>query len=384
MATKKQTIAPEFTRTLEFIGKYHAIGTDDPAALRVSAIWAMGTWTFSDSSPAAPATYPYIYYTGARGSGKSVLGREVIGAICRRPEKIVQATGPALFRMIGDFDEETGEIIATFPTLLIDEVDATFSGAANESLRGTLNEGYKRGATVPRAWGKTTLRYPCYCAKLLMGIDNGHLPDTVTDRSIRIDLVKHTQDELTRLGIQPMFSWDVEDEVADLSQALADWAKRNAMVLRDYRPDPMPGLTGRQWEISRSLVQLARAAGIEDRIRADLLTLFARQPEKVDARVELYTAIFEVFEDNDTTKITTRMILAHLREKGIVGVATQSGKGLASVLSGDGIQPTYLRIDKPDHPGYVEGKTTHRGYHRYQFDDVFVNFLSDDDDDDDC
>jgi hypothetical protein len=96
----------------------------------------------------------------------------------------------------------------------------------------------------------------------------------------------------------------------------------------------------------------------------------------------MYTAIFEVFEDNDTTKATTRMLLDKLREAGI-GVPGGSGKGLASVLSGDGIQPTYLRIDKPEHPGYVEGKTTHRGYHRYQFDQAFVDFLPDLDDDDD-
>lgn len=376
-----EKVAPEFQALQDYANTYHALGHDDPSAFDLATIWTMGTWTFSQGAAARPYTYPYLYLTGSFGSGKSVLGRDVFGSVSCKPEKITGVTGPALFRLIGDFDEDTQEVVNRYPTLLIDEIDATFHGSANEPLRGTLNEGYRFGATIPRAMGKTTIRFPAYCCKVLIGGDNGRLPESVTQRAIKIDVPKHSQRELADMGVQPMFPWKVDEEQAELASRLYQWAKDNALVLRDYDPEPIPGLTARQWEIARSLVQLAHAAGVEKRIVAALTDLFARQPERVDARVALYTAIFEVFEDNDTTKVTTRMLLAKLREAGI-GVPGGSGKGLASVLSGDGIQPTYLRIDKPDHPGFVEGKTTHRGYHRYQFDQAFVSFLPDVDEDD--
>src|SRR5215831_3854149 len=369
----------EFKAVQEYAAKYHGIAQDDPAALDFLTIWTMGTWTFSPAAGAHPYTYPYPWVTGGYGSGKSVLGRDVFGAICRHPEKITLVTGPSLFRLMGDLDEETGEVVNNYPTLLIDEWDATLQA---EGLRGVMNEGYKNGATVPRTMGKTgSIRFPVYGPKMMIGADNGKMPESIETRLIRVDCLKHSQDELDAMGVQPMFPWETDDEQAELSGMLAEWGKANAMVLRDYKPKAPKGFTARQWEMSRSLVQLAKAAGVEKRIVAALTALFNRQPERVDARVELYTAIFEVFEDNDTTKVTTRMILAKLREAGI-GVPGGSGKGLASVLSGDGITPTYIRIDKPDHPGFVEGKTTHRGYHCYQFDAMFVELLPEADEDD--
>lgn len=370
----------EFKAVQAYAKQYHALVQDDPAATDFLTILTMGTWTFSPASPARPYTYPYPWVTGPYGSGKSLLGRDVFGSICRRPEKITLVTGAALFRLMGDYDSETGEVTNNFPTLLIDEWDATLQA---EGLRGVMNEGYAEGATIPRTMGKTgSIRFPVYGPKFIIGADNGRMPESIETRSVRIDCQKHSQAELDAMGIVYMARQKADEEQAELSAMLAEWAKANAMVLRDYEPKPVEGLTARQWDMCRALVQLAKAAGVENRIRKALAELFSRQPEKVDARVELYSAIFEVFEDNDTTKATTKMLLAKLRESGI-GVPGGSGKGLASVLSGDGISPTYLRIDKPDHPGFVEGKTTHRGYHRYQFDQAFVEFLPDVDDDDD-
>jgi len=374
----KDNPCTEFKAVQAYARKYHGIAQDDPAATDFLTIFTMGTWTFSPACGARPYTYPYPWVTGPYGSGKSALARNIFGKICRNSEPITLVTGPALFRLMGDYDSETGDVVNNFPTLLIDEWDATLQA---EGLRGVMNEGYADGATIPRTMGKTgSIRFPVYGPKVIIGADNGKMPESIETRTIRVDCVKHSQSELDAMGVEPMFRWVTDEEQAELSDMLAEWAKRNAMILRDYNPAPIEGLTARQWEMCRSIVQLAKAAGVENRIRKALVNLFNRQPERVDARVELYTAIFEVFEDNDTTKVTTRMILAKLREAGI-GVPGGSGKGLASVLSGDGITPTYIRIDKPDHPGFVEGKTTHRGYHRYQFDAMFVELLPEADED---
>jgi len=374
-----ETPCPAFLAVKDYAKRYHGMPQDDPAADDFMTIWTMGTWTFSPACGARPYTYPYPWVTGPYGSGKSEYARNVYGKICRSPEPITLVTGAALFRIMGDYDPETQSVSNNYPTLLIDEWDATLQA---EGLRGVMNEGYAEGATVPRAAGGKTgsIRFPVYGPKMMIGADNGKMPESIETRLIRVDCVKHSQGELEDMGIQPMYPWVVDKEQAELSSMLAEWAKDNAMILRDYDPKPIDGLTARQWAMCRSLIQLGKAAGVETRIRKALTDLFSRQPERVDARVALYSAIFEVFEDNDTTKVTTRMLLAKLAESGI-GVPGGSGKGLASVLSGDGITPTYIRIDKRSHPGYVEGKTTHRGYHRYQFDAAFVEFLPDVDDD---
>lgn len=379
--TPKETPCPEFIAVQDYARKYHGLPQDDPAATDFLTIWTMGTHTFSPACGARPYTYPYPWVTGPYGSGKSALARKVFGSICRMAENITLVTGPALFRLMGDYDPETGSVTNNYPTLLIDEWDATLQA---EGLRGVMNEGYAEGATVPRAAsGKTgSIRFPVYGPKMMIGADNGKMPDSIETRTVRIDCVKHTQAELEAMKVEPMFRWITDPEQAELTGMLAEWAKDNAMILRDYNPQPIEGLSPRQWEMCRSIVQLAKAAGVESRIRKALVDLFNRQPERVDARVELYSAIFEVFEDNDTTKVTTKMLLEKLKESGI-GVAGGSGKGLAEMLKGDGIAPTYIRIDKPDHPAYVEGKTTHRGYHRYMFDKAFVEFLPDVDDGDD-
>lgn len=371
----KTKIAPEFTRNRDFLSRYNILDPDD---LNLATVWSMGTWTFS---PACkwPATFPYLYVTGPAGSGKSVFGQDSMGAICRRHKNATGATGPTLFRMLGIYDEETGEIENFAPTLACDEIDATFSGQKDEGLRQALNVGYKlSGSTIPRASGKSSIDFPVYGPKLLIGIDNGHLPETVTQRSIRIDMHKRSQGELDAAGIQPFYSWDVDDEAAEIQQSLSDWAKEHSMVLRDYRPKAPEGLTARQWEIGRTLVQLAHAIGNEAEIVESLLTVMNRNPEKPDRKVTLYRSIYTLFGMGDTDRVTTRQILAQLKTDG-VRVPGDNGKGLSAVLSEDGITPDHIRL-RPDHPGFVDDKPIQRGYFRHKFDGAFIRFLAPDDD----
>lgn len=374
--TKTEKPCEEFIRTREYIRRYTVL---DDNALDIVTVWTMGTWTFSPACT-NPATYPYLYIAAAKGSGKTLLGQDVLGSICRNHQATVGITGPGVFRMIGEVDEETGEVFSTAPTLALDEIDATYSGAKDEPLRQMLNAGYKRGASVPRSFGKVAIQFPVYCPKILMGIDNGHLPDTVTDRSIRIDLRRATPDQM--LTVEPFYSFDVEDEAAELSQTLSDWAKDHSLALREYRPDPIDGFQPRQWEISRTLVQLASEIGNERRIREALAEVMTRNPERPSGKVALYRSIFNLIEDmpaEHADRVTTRQILLRLQEDG-VSVPGNSGMGLASVLSEDGIAPDYIRL-REGHPGR-EGKggdkPTHRGYFRHKFDGPFIRFLDDD------
>lgn len=374
---KTQTkVAPEFERTRDYIRRYCLLGEDE---LDIVTVWAMGTWAFSPMAT-NPATYPYLYITAAKGSGKTVLGQDVLGSICRNHQATVGITGPGVFRIIGSVDDDTNEVVNMAPTLALDEIDATYSGAKDEQLRQMLNAGYKRGATVPRAFGKVTINFPVYCPKILMGIDNGHLPDTVTDRSIRIDMHRATSEQMSQ--IEAFYSFDIEEEAAELSAELHNWAVDHSSCLREYRPEPIEGLQPRQWEISRSLVQLASEIGNEKRIREALYRLLTKNPERPTGKVALYRSIFNLFTSTDSDRVTTQQILKALSADG-VHVPGDSGKGLSAVLGEDGISPDLIRFPT-DHPGIVgetammESKSpVQRGYYFHKFDNAFARYLDD-------
>jgi Protein of unknown function (DUF3631) len=377
-AAKASKPCATFTRNREVITRYLAV--DDPQA-DICAVWGVGSHTFNPAAPSQPATWPYLYISGEAGSGKTVLGQDVMGMIGRLWKSATGTTGSTLFRLCGREDEETGEIENYFPLLCIDEIDTTFAGAKDEDLRRALNAGYKRGATIPRSAGKGSIDFPIYGPKLMMGIDNGHLPETVTQRSVRIDLQKISQDEKAARGIEDFFIFDVEIETDEIQQLNRDWAVEHAMVLRDYRPQFPTGLTARQWEISRSLVQLAHemGPGMEARIVEALRAIFNRKRTQESAKQRLYTAIADLFGETGESKLTSRQMKAQLDSRGI-GVPGNSLTGLGHLLGRDGIQPKSIWIVDEEHP---KGKS-HRGYHRYQFDQAFVDFLTDDDDDDEA
>ena len=84
---------------------------------------------------------PYLAITSPeKRSGKTRL-LEVLELLSREPLSTANISDAALFRVID----------ARQPTLLVDEVDAVFGKRSpREELRGMLNAGYRRGATI--AW----------------------------------------------------------------------------------------------------------------------------------------------------------------------------------------------------------------------------------------
>ena len=102
------------------------------------------------------------------GSGKTRV-LEVAQYLVRAPEMTISATPAALFRLVS-----LGPI-----TILFDEVDAIFNpknGGNNEDLRGLLNAGYKRSATIARCVGDAknikVERFPVYAPAALTNLSN--------------------------------------------------------------------------------------------------------------------------------------------------------------------------------------------------------------------
>ncbi len=104
--------------------------------------------------------------------------------------------------------------------LLLDELDAVFRDHSDryEELRGVINAGHRRGATVPRnvpgpnnTW--VVKAFPVFGPRALAGI--GRLPDTIADRSIPIRMVKRKESE-------PLDRFRHRDARAEAEQLVAD------------------------------------------------------------------------------------------------------------------------------------------------------------------
>ena len=124
------------------------------------------------------------------GSGKTRV-LEVAQHLVAKPEMTISITTAAIFRMLAD-----GPI-----TLLFDEIDTIFSakaGGNNEDLRGLLNSGYKRSATVSRCVGDASRmrveRFPVFAPVALAGIA-GAMPATITTRAITIHMRRRAPHE---------------------------------------------------------------------------------------------------------------------------------------------------------------------------------------------
>lgn len=140
---------------------------------RAIALWIVLTYCMDvvDVSPILNIASP------EKRCGKSTL-LSLLQRLVARPLLAANISSAALFRTIESLH----------PTLLLDEVD-TFIDNEKSELRGIINSGHTRStAFVIRTVGDThePSIFSTWCAKCLAGI--GHLPDTITDRSIIIQL----------------------------------------------------------------------------------------------------------------------------------------------------------------------------------------------------
>jgi Protein of unknown function (DUF3631) len=186
------------------------------------------------------------------GSGKTRV-LEVAQYLVRAPEMTISATPAALFRLVSQ-----GPI-----TILFDEVDAIFNpknGGNHEDLRGLLNAGYKRSATIARCVGDAknikVERFPVYAPAALAGIA-GAMPATITTRAITIHMRRRRADE----PVEPFWERQVSQDARPLREQLATWINSVAIQLGDAHPAMPERVTDRPAEIWEPLLAIADTAG---------------------------------------------------------------------------------------------------------------------------
>jgi hypothetical protein len=352
---KAVSLARTLDDIMELISRY-VVCTD--AQLVAIALWIVHTHAIE----AAEAT-PYLAVTSAeKQSGKSRL-LEMASHLVARPWYAIQPSDAVVYRKIESVQ----------PTLLLDETDAIFGGPRTkdrDGLRGILNAGNRRGATVPRCVGEGSNQqvqeFSVFCAKAFAGI--GRLPETMADRSIRIRLKRRSKKE----ALQPYRTRVVRELAEPLRKKIERWANANTRKLVGAEPFVPDGLSDRAVEGWEPLFAVADLAGGEwpGRARRAALELAGAAPElETSDGLLLLEDIRRVFTTRGARSLTTQSLIKDLSDlpespwrdyKGGL-----NGHLLGRLLGAFEVHSTALRTKAG----------TLRGYRLDQFEDAFARYL---------
>lgn len=158
-------------RTIESYLKrfyYH----NDENVYKMLALYVYGTYFYE-----LFGQYPYLFLTGEKGSGKSILDT-VLYMFCLNAKLAINITEAALFRMIS----------VQGGTMIIDEMEnlTSIKNTADSGMAAILKGGYARGALVYRFNTETGRDegFDPFCPKVISNILG--LEDIIEDRCIRI------------------------------------------------------------------------------------------------------------------------------------------------------------------------------------------------------
>lgn len=340
----EDVLAP-FSELADFIGSFVAFPT--PEARDAVALWVAHCHAIE-----AAATTPRLSIRSPeKQSGKTRL-LEVLDLVVPRPILAVNLSVAALFRSIGDPP----------PSILWDEVDALFRGGndpGREDLRALLNSGYRRGAEVLRVvteGKKFEVRsFPTFAPVALAGI--GSPPDTISDRSIILELRRRLPDEKVR----PFRRVQVEQEAAPIRERVTTWAADRVAELERARPLMPDGLSDRAADLWEPLLAVADLAGgtWPDRARSAAVAL-AQAGREADGSsgVKLLSDLRDVFAarpDSDhlpSAEVVEALIGLEEAPWGDLRGRPLDARGLARRLRPFGVRPHQVRIGAVTVKGY--------------------------------
>ena len=226
----------------------------------IMAAWLLHTYAFNASE-----TTPYIHITAPeKECGKSRL-MEALAALAATPIRSGGMTAAALVRTIE----------AKEPTIFLDEMDAQLGANKefSEAVRGILNEGFRKGGVFHKCAPNTfeLQEFNVYCPKCFAGI--GQLPDTVSGRSIVIEMPGNCRGET----VEPFRQRTVRTAAEPMKRELEEWVARGvADLLRPIEPASIASLNDRQNDTAEPLLAIAQLAGYGwlSRLTRALITVF--------------------------------------------------------------------------------------------------------------
>lgn len=322
-----------------FIRRFSALPS--PHAYTAVTLWAAHTHFISQLE----TTGRLACLSPEPGSGKTRV-LEILDTICANPLMAVDLSMAAFFRIVEDRQ----------PTILLDEVDAIFTGKAksesSEDLRRVINNGYRTGAVVQRVGGKNrdeVQDFRIFTPVAMAGL--GNLPDTLMSRSVIIRMNRRGPGET----IEP-YRDRIHRPVGEQLQAeLSAWAQ----TVRLTYPELPDGVVDRDADVWEPLIAVADAAGGRwpAAARAACLHFIAEKPANaVSLGVRLLTDLRQVWPE-DRHAMSTSDLLHMLAELDEAPWADLYGEGLtarklARMLSEYDIRSTTVRIGSGTPKGY--------------------------------
>jgi hypothetical protein len=298
------------------------------------------------------------------GSGKTRL-MELIEALVPRATLSINSTTSFIFRRISD---EAG-----LPTVLLDEVDAVFSGRpgdSSEDLRALLNSGYRRGASAGRTRKQgtefVTEEFPSFCPVAMAGLNT--LPDTLMTRSVIIPMKRRP----SGVRLEPYRRRVNGADSEALNTRLADFAASIFETLTTAWPDLPAGVEDRNADVWEPLIALADAAGGRwpDLGRSACLRMIAEANEKpATLGIRLLNDIRTVFADRD-----------RLPTSELIEALTSIEQSPWGNIKGEPIDARFIarqlsRYEIPTNNTFKYGSTTAKGYERKHFVDAWDRYL---------
>ena len=361
--------APEISQLLNrirgFIKRFIFISSKETDTL---ALWVMHTWIFQHS-----LYTPYMnIHSAEKDSGKTLL-LDVLEGIVNNGLAFGSTTVASLRYTINE----------SHPTVLYDETDVAIRGDQDDSLRGLLNNGFRKGRGHRKmvghggAGGSTEL--DIFCPKAFAGLER--LFKTVESRSIPIEMKRATHAEFRQLErfIAPL----IEDECQALRDDLEAWGQRTSCY-DDWGAytDLPPELNNRKADIWVPLYQIAKEAGHgwPERCIAAAIALSLGNEAEESLGVMLLSDIKTLFDTSpDIDRLKSKDIvefLTVLEERPWPDYkenpSDYRGKSLTprrmvGLLARYGIAPRNHRM--PD-------GTTRKGYLRTDFEDAWSRYPS--------
>jgi hypothetical protein len=329
------------------------------------SLWVAHAWFIdaADISPRLLITAPV-----RRAAKSRVL--DVTERMVPNPKRTGSTSGAAIFRVIDK----------THPTLLVDEIDRVFKHTKDDSgadlIAQVINIGWERGNHVLRVEGNEheVHEYESFAATALAGIDKGALPETVVDRSVRIQMRRRQKgqpvEKFRRRGKSSTDGDTIRRHWAGYVQSHPDLLASLSGAYPEM-PDELHDRAQDAWE---PLVAIADAAGGDwpSRARAAAVALSGGDEEDDGPGVQILADLHEVWPA-EYDAVRTKTLVDKLVEledspwqtwgKGMNGL---TGSGLAWLLKPFDIRPTQIS---------VAGKHDARGYTRAQFEDAWARYL---------
>jgi len=215
--------------------------------------WIMGTYFFPIFSH-----YPYIHFTGPKGSGKSQC-LHVLRCLCHNAKIAGSMTLAVQFRIIG----------ALQPTLLFDEME-NLGQTQHTELHRMLKYGFEKNG--PEVWRMEAAgnrmemnSWSVYCPRAFASIEG--MEDVIASRSVQVIMERSFNEEIKSRTVNaddPRWQ-ELRDHLFLVTLAEGPNIKR---VYDSLDKPPQLNFSGRDWDIFKGILTVAKAVdtGVYDTI----------------------------------------------------------------------------------------------------------------------